>query len=139
MTWNLVVTLYCQVLPLKYKELCINVIAVWKIKQARRHFGRKWEHKPSHNTGFRIPVYHIFASSNSDYRWVDRVYHHIDTAEACLICQPLRRLPLAKQAEVGEMLEDMWQCGVIEEAESLWLSPIILVQKKNGDLRFCVE
>jgi hypothetical protein len=37
------------------------------------------------------------------------------------------------------MLEDMKKRGVIEESDSPWASPVLLVRKKNGDLQFCVE
>jgi hypothetical protein len=40
---------------------------------------------------------------------------------------------------VSEMLEDMQRCGVIEESNSLWSSPIVLTRKKNGDLRFSMD
>jgi hypothetical protein len=67
------------------------------------------------------------------------VYHRIDTGEARLIRQPPRRLPLPKRAEANEMLEDMRQRGVIEESDSPWSSPVVLVWKRNGDLRLCVD
>jgi hypothetical protein len=50
-----------------------------------------------------------------------------------------RRLPLAKQADVGKMLEDMQQRGVIKDSDSNRLSPVVLVRKKNGDIRFSVD
>jgi hypothetical protein len=81
----------------------------------------------------------VFAAQNGDYGRTDRVYHRIDTGEARLIRQPPRRLPLAKPAEASDVLEDMRQCGVIEESKSPWSSPVVLVRKKNGDLRFCVD
>jgi hypothetical protein len=37
------------------------------------------------------------------------------------------------------MLEDMRRRGVIEESDSPWSSPVVLVRNKNGDLRFCVD
>jgi hypothetical protein len=37
------------------------------------------------------------------------------------------------------MLEDMQQCRVIEDPDSPRSSPVILVQKKNGDLLFCMD
>ncbi|XP_023711548.1 uncharacterized protein LOC111866641 [Cryptotermes secundus] len=49
----------------------------------------------------------IFAQDNEDYGRTNRVYHRIDTGEARPIRQPPRRVPLAKQAEVKEMLENM--------------------------------
>jgi hypothetical protein len=55
------------------------------------------------------------------------------------IHQPPRRILLAKQTEVKEMLDKMQRHGVIEESESPWSSPVVLVRKKNGELRFCVD
>ena len=37
------------------------------------------------------------------------------------------------------MLEDMKNKGVIEESDSPWPSPVVLVRKKDGNLRFCVD
>jgi hypothetical protein len=37
------------------------------------------------------------------------------------------------------MLNDMKEKGVIEESDGPWSSPVALVRKKNGDLRFCVD
>jgi hypothetical protein len=37
------------------------------------------------------------------------------------------------------MLDDMQRRGVIEESDSPWLSPLVLVRKKNGELRFCED
>jgi hypothetical protein len=79
----------------------------------------------------------IFALKSDDYGRTNRVYHCIDMGQAQPICQTLRRLQLAKQAYVGEMLEDMQRCGVIELSDSPWQSPVLLVWKTNGDLCFC--
>jgi len=37
------------------------------------------------------------------------------------------------------MLEDMKSKGVIEESESPWSSPAVLVRRKDANIRFCVE
>jgi hypothetical protein len=50
-----------------------------------------------------------------------------------------RKLPLAKQAEIGKMLDDIQHRGVNEELDSPWSSHVILAWKRNGDLRFCVD
>jgi hypothetical protein len=59
----------------------------------------------------------IFVMKSDDYRRTFRVYHFTDTGEARPISQPLRRLPLAKQADVGEILVDMGRRGVIEASD----------------------
>jgi hypothetical protein len=68
-----------------------------------------------------------------------RVYHRIDVGEAQPTNQTLRRLCPAKQADVDDMLDDMQRHEVIEESDSPWSSPFVLVRKKNRDLCFCIE
>jgi hypothetical protein len=50
-----------------------------------------------------------------------------------------RRLFLAKLADVDRKLEDKQRCRVIEEPDSHWSSPVLLVRKKNDDLCFCLD
>jgi hypothetical protein len=80
----------------------------------------------------------IFATGSEDYVRNNRVYHRIDTGDARPIRQPPRRLPLAKQTEVSGMLDDMQRRGIIEESDSPWASPVVLVRKGNGKFRLCV-
>jgi hypothetical protein len=65
----------------------------------------------------------VFEIKSGDHGRTQKVYHRIDTGVARPIRQPPRRLPLAKQAEVNGMLEDMKRKGVIEESDSSWSSP----------------
>ena len=48
-------------------------------------------------------------------------------------------LPHAKQEAVKEELREMQELGVIEPAQSPYAFPVVLVQKKDGSNRFCVD
>ncbi|GFX15357.1 hypothetical protein TNCV_3302861 [Trichonephila clavipes] len=62
-----------------------------------------------------------------------------DTADHPPIKQHPRRLSFAKQEEVGTLLREMQENDIIEPSSSPWASPIVLVRKKDGSTRFCVD
>ena len=41
--------------------------------------------------------------------------------------------------EVRQVLKGMKDCGVIQESHSPWASPIVLVRKKDGTTRLCID
>lgn len=49
------------------------------------------------------------------------------------------RLPEHKRKIVQEELEAMLEMGVIEESHNVSSSPVIMVTKKDGSIRFCVD
>ena len=65
--------------------------------------------------------------------------HSIDVMNSSPIKQPPRRVPLKMREEVDKILSEMKQQGVIEESHSPWISPAVLVRKKDGSIRFCVD
>jgi hypothetical protein len=73
----------------------------------------------------------VFAINGDDFGRTDRIFHRIVTGNARPIRQPPRRLPLAKQAEVNDMLEGMKETGMIEESEVPWSSPVVLIRKRT--------
>ena len=65
--------------------------------------------------------------------------HVIDTGENKPIKQPARRLP-QKQAEIAEAeVEEMLKRDVIEPAYGPWSSPMVMVRKRDGSNRFCID
>ena len=64
----------------------------------------------------------------------------IDTGEARQIKQaPRTEKPLATRNEVKELVDELKRRGGIESSSGPWSSPVVLVKKKNGSTRFCVD
>lgn len=56
-----------------------------------------------------------------------------------LIKQHAYRYPLVQRREIENLVAEMLQSGVIRPSNSLYSSPVLLVKKKDGSWRFCVD
>lgn len=65
--------------------------------------------------------------------------HRIDTGDHPPIAVPPYRLTPAKKEIMRAELDQMLAADVIEECESAWSAPCVLVPKSNGTYRFCVD
>ena len=66
-------------------------------------------------------------------------YHRIDTGAQPPVKIRGRRIPPFQRKEVNDMLDDMLRNKIIRPSNSPWSSPILLVRKKDGTLRCCVD
>ena len=82
---------------------------------------------------------HTFAESSTDIGRTDILKHTIDTGSSHPIRQAARRVPPVRKGEVSKLLQEMLEKDVIQRSKSPWASPIVLVQKKDGTTRFCVD
>ena len=82
---------------------------------------------------------HCFATSEFDLGKTDMIEHTIDTGNARPISQPPRRHAFKERTLIQAQVKDMLDKGVIEPAQGPWASPVVLVKKKNGSWRFCVD
>ena len=81
----------------------------------------------------------VFSSGLNDLGRTDLVKHHIDTQGAIPVRQQPRRLPFSVREEAQQSVTAMLDQGVIEPSSSPWASPVVLVKKKGGGTRFCVD
>jgi predicted aspartyl protease len=80
-----------------------------------------------------------FAKDKNDFGQTHIVQHRINTGMAAPIRQQPRRVPLAKKEEADTEIKRMLSTGVIEPSKSPWAAPIVLVRKKDGSVRFCID
>ena len=69
----------------------------------------------------------------------DLISMEIDTGNAVPKRQPTRRTPFTAREEISRQLSLMQEQGMIRPSSSPWASPVVLVRKKDGSLRFCVD
>jgi len=81
----------------------------------------------------------IMSCNEYDIGCTPLVEHRIDTGGHRPIRQPLRRQSLAHQEIIDKQVEEMRRHGIIEPASSPWASNVVLVCKRDGSLRFCVD
>ena len=67
------------------------------------------------------------------------IQHEIHVGDTAPIRQRPYRIPYSRREAVKKELDEMLTSGVIRPSTSPWASPIVLVEKKDGGLRFCVD
>ena len=81
----------------------------------------------------------VFASNDTDLGCFPGIKHKIDTGNAKPIRQPMRRTQMGFEQEERKHLESMLRNGVIQPSMSEWASPPVLVRRKDGGVRWCID
>ena len=81
----------------------------------------------------------VFSKGDFDVGYCTEVPHKINTTDDQPINQPYRRIPPHYVKEVKDTLQQLLDQGIIEPSSSPYASPVVLVKKKDGSLRICVD
>ena len=81
----------------------------------------------------------VFADAEDGLGRTRVVKHSIVTGDNPPIKQSCRRAPPSKREHVRQLIQDMLKKDVIQPSSSPWASPVVIVQKKDGSYRFCVD
>ena len=81
----------------------------------------------------------LFAMNSLDLGRTDLVKHHIQLDNYTPIKDRYHRIPPHHYKEVWKHLKEMLDIGAIRRSNSPWASPVVLVRKKDGSLRFCID
>ena len=83
--------------------------------------------------------HHIFAVEDLELGCTDLVKHEIKLTNYVPFKERYRRIPPHQYEEVRKHLDEMLRMGAIRRSNSPWASAVVLVHKKDGALRFCID
>ena len=109
-----------------------------KLKEAVGELDLSAEGKEAFQT-FIAKHHQAFCLEDSERGETDLVSMHVDTGDTHPIKQRVRRMPFALRQEVARQLHNMQESGVIQPSNSPWASLVVLVRKRDGSHRFCVD
>ena len=81
----------------------------------------------------------VFSPTSKSCGQTSFIKHTIPTGSAPPIRQPHRRISPHLADTVRSELDAMLADDVIEPSSSSWASPVVLVKKKDGGVRFCID
>ena len=65
--------------------------------------------------------------------------HTVKVTDDTPFKEGFRQIPLPLVEEVWSHLREMLKPGAIQPSQSAWCNAIVLVRKKDGGLRFCID
>lgn len=81
----------------------------------------------------------VFSKHKLDCGKAKEFVHRIHLSDNRPFRLPYRRVPPAQYQELRRVLSEMEEQEIIRKSCSEWASPLVLVWKKSGDLRVCVD
>lgn len=81
----------------------------------------------------------VFTENENDLGYTETVKHKIPTIDQVPVAQPYRRIPPNQFQEAKDHIRKLLDGGIIRESHSPYAAPIVLVRKKDGSLRLCVD
>ena len=81
----------------------------------------------------------VFAWTDLDLGYTEAVKHRIPVTSEVPIAQPYRRIPPSQFEDVRQHIQELADKGVIRPSSSPYASPIVIVRKKDGSIRLCVD
>lgn len=81
----------------------------------------------------------VFAQHDLDFDRTDKVAHNIKLSDETPFKQRARPIHPQDIEAVRKHIQELFNAGVIRESESPFSSPIVVVRKKNGQVRLCID
>ena len=81
----------------------------------------------------------VFSQHPMDYGHTKTVQHEIPLVDSKPFRLPYRKIPPSQWQDVRKLLVEMEATGVIRPSMSPYASPVVVVTKKDGSLRLCID
>ena len=81
----------------------------------------------------------VFSKNDLDLGKTDKVKYTIKVTDSTPFKERYRGIPPSQYDVVRKHLQEMLDLGAIRPSDSPWCSAVVLVKKKNGELRFCID
>ncbi|XP_077378012.1 uncharacterized protein LOC144019084 [Festucalex cinctus] len=81
----------------------------------------------------------VFSVHDGDLGCTNLISHNIPLLDDVPVRQRYRRIPPSEYEDVKAHINQLLEAQVIKESSSPYASPIVLVRKKDGSLRLCVD
>ena len=81
----------------------------------------------------------LISTKDTDIGRTHLATHEVNTGTHSPICQKPYRVEFKNRHVIEEEVEKMLSIDLIEPAKSPWSSPVVLIPKKDGSVRFCVD
>ena len=85
-----------------------------------------------------VEFHDIFALEDREMGCTDDTEHKIEVIDPKPFTERPRNIPSGLLEEVKEHLDHMLDVGAIKSSKSAWCNAVVLVQKKELGLRFCI-
>ena len=81
----------------------------------------------------------VFAADMSELGYSDIALNRIDTQGLPSVHVPSRRTAEHTRKVIDEELDEILKYGIVRPIKSLYSSPVVIVTKKDGGMRFCID
>ena len=81
----------------------------------------------------------VFSLYDGDLGYCEKIKHSIPTTTEKPVYLPHRQIPIQLQSEVRKCLEAWLKAGIIRPSKSPYTSQVVIVRKKTGEIRLCID
>lgn len=135
-----------EVSPATKKNICVQRISKSNTRERKRLLvelvGTPEQLDPQQTRGLHNLLsdrHEAFCLEDYESGETSLVTMEIDNGDGKPKTQRVRRMPFTVRTEVSRQLQIMQKTGVIQSSFSPWARPVVMVRKRDGTHRFCVD